>query len=262
MSATRNASPPMMYRLGFRIYRILQLLIGLAFFAGIFWGWRMINDPRQFPIASIKVQASYQHLDRQELSQIIMPFISRGMFHVNSNQLEEQLQTLPWIAKVEVHRVWPDTVIIKITEQQAIARWNDEQLLNEHGELFQPPVTSLPKDLPELQGAAGQIKNLWENYQSMNLALAPLKLKIVSLDASSRESYTLILNNGLKLLLGRNQPLPRLERFVKVYPRIFNDQDRPAESADLRYENGVSVKWQNIQPLVAASKNESSLLEE
>lgn len=248
----RNATQPALYRIGFRVYRLLQLLIGLALIVGIFWGWRMINDPKQFPIKSIKVQASYQHLDRRQLGQMIFPFINRGMFHLNASQLKEQLEALPWVGGVEIHRAWPDAVIIKIAEQRAVARWGDDQLLNDQGELFQPPKHSFPSDLPLFEGSERQIKDLWENYQLMSAAIAPLGLKIVNLDATERESFTLVLNNGLRLFLGRNKPLSRLERFVKVYPHIFAEKDKSAESADLRYENGVSVKWRSIQTAEAS----------
>ncbi len=62
---------------------------------------------------------------------------------------------------------------------------------------------------------------------------------------------SLLLNNGTKILIGRKDSLPRLQRFVKVYPEIFKTPQAQAESIDLRYDNGLSVKWQ-------AEKNDSA----
>lgn len=225
---------------------MFQILVGLSLIAGLAWGWRIINDPAQFPIQSIKVQASYQHLDQKQLSEIIAPHVSRGMFHLNPNELKTSLQAMPWIDKVEIHRIWPDSLIIKIVEQQPVARWKDLDLINQRGQLFRPPKSSLPTNLPVFEGSEKQIPELWHNFQEMNAVLAKINLSIQSIQANARESFTLILSNGLKVFVGRNNSLLRLERFANVYAQIFQATDRPAESADLRYENGVSVKWQNI----------------
>ena len=58
----------------------------------------------------------------------------------------------------------------------------------------------------------------------------------------NRQAYSMVLNNGAQVLLGRREPLPRLQRFAKVYHKIFTPTSAQAERIDLRYQNGLTVK--------------------
>ncbi len=242
-STSRTSHMPGLYKFGLRLYRLFQLVVVAAVIISLIWGWRMIKDPNQFPIKVVKVQASYQHLDHQAIAQEILPFASRGFFNLNARELTDQLERSPWVADVEVNRVWPDTVIIKITEQQPVAQWGKQALINSAGKIFTPPVNTFPAKLPLLNGADSQVGTLLQYYRDMSAVLAPLKLQIIEIDANDRQALNLILNNGSKIFLGRTDPLARLQRFAKVYHDIFTAAEAPAESIDLRYENGISVKW-------------------
>ena len=243
-SPSPASNPSGLYRLGFRLYRIFQLLVAAAVIISLVWGWHMIRDPDQFPIKVVKVQADYQHLNHDAIAQQILPFADRGFFNLNGRELTRQLQQSPWVADVDIHRVWPDTIIIKITEQQAVAQWGKQALVNTEGKIFMPPVNTFPAKLPLLNGADNQVATLLQYYRDMSGILAPLKLTISELDANDRQALNLILNNGTKVFLGRTDPVQRLQRFAKVYHEIFTATDTQAESVDLRYENGISVKWQ------------------
>ncbi|HVV68691.1 MAG TPA: cell division protein FtsQ/DivIB [Gammaproteobacteria bacterium] len=242
-SPSPTSSPGALYRLGFRLYRIFQLLVAIAVLVSLGWGWHLIRDPDQFPIKVVKIQADYQHLDHDAIAQQVLPFVDRGFFNLNPRELTRVLQQSPWVADVDIHRVWPDTVIIKITEQQAVAQWGKQALVNAAGKLFTPPANTFPAKLPILNGADNQLTTLLQYYHDMSAILAPLKLTITELDANDRQALNLTLNNGTKIFLGRTDPLPRLQRFVRVYHEIFATDDTPAESVDLRYDNGISVKW-------------------
>lgn len=237
--------PPALYSLGQRLYRILQLMVLAALVFGLIYGWRWLSDPQEFPIRKVKVQADYQHVDQQTLQAQVMPYLQKGFVRLDGRGLKQTLSTNPWIAEVDVQRVWPDSIVIRVTEQQAVARWNDGALLNSKGESFAPPPDTFPVDLPALHGSDDQMTLLWQQYQATNDALAPLNLKVTRLEMNAHQAMTVTLDNGMQLLLGSTEPLPRLQRFVKVYPKIFTSAEAQADYVDLRYANGVSVKWRN-----------------
>lgn len=252
MPTSRDAKKPALYRLSTRIYRIIQLLVTCVLLLALFYGWRWLSDPLEFPVKSVKIQASCEHVDRETLRAQILPYVSQGFIRLNTAALEKQLLTFPWLAKVEISRIWPNTVVIKITEQEAIARWGDQNLLNAKGEVFTPPPNTIPTNLPLLSGPADQIANMWKNYEDITQILKPLNLSVYKFDMDERLSLALELQNGTRILLGKTDPLPRLQRFAKVYPKVFTSPTAQAEYIDLRYENGLSIKWrdsvtQNIQ---------------
>jgi cell division protein FtsQ len=206
-------------------------------------GWFRLRDPTQFPVRIVKVQAAYQHVNREILQQVILPYVNGGFFNMNTAKLEQQLKQVPWVADAGVQRVWPDKVVINITEHKPVARYGDHQLINEKGQIFTPPAAEMVENLPFLNGSPEQTQQLWQDYQELNAAIAPLKLSIQSLTIDDRQTLSLVLNNGTKVLLGQTQALPRMQRFVKVYHKIFTSPEMQAISIDLRYENGLTVKW-------------------
>jgi cell division protein FtsQ len=68
-----------------------------------------------------------------------------------------------------------------------------------------------------------------------------LYIKEMQLDA--RRSWTLIMENGIELRLGRNNMYERLQRFASVYRNNFQSETRKIEHIDMRYTNGFAVAW-------------------
>ncbi len=237
-----------------RLYRFLQLVIAASVLFAILYGWHVLHDSDRFPIRDVKIQASYTHLDKQGLETTIVPFVEYGFFNLSAHKLKQQLLLNPWIANATVNRVWPDTVIIKIDEQKPVARWGSQQLVNDKGQVFTPPTTSFAANLPLLNSpATPQASALLQTYQQLQAILLPLGWHIVALDTNDRQALNLTLANGAKIILGRKDPLLRLQRFVKVYPKIMTVHDAVPENIDLRYENGLAIQWQPSNKTMAVA---------
>ncbi len=228
------------------MYRIFQILIVGGFIGGILVGWHFLTDPARFPIRVVKLQAEHQHVDRRQLQQQIIPFVRQGFFGLNEAHLRRSLSSqLPWIAKVESQRVWPNQVIIKITERKPAVRWGDTKFIDVSGQLFTAPPDRYTQNLPLLNGPESEQKQVWGFYQTMARLLAPLRLTVVKLAMDERQALSAVLSNGTQMFFGTKESLPRLQRFVKVYPQIFTRAEAQAERIDLRYENGLAVKWRD-----------------
>lgn len=227
-----------------RFFRIVQMLFVACVVVGATWGWQQLQDPVRFPINIVKVQASYEHISQETLAELITPYVNQGFFGLDKKALQEAITNIsPWIAKVIVGKTWPDALTVQIIEQTAAARWEDKGLVNAEGQIFFPPTDSFPDNLPILLGEEAQIPDIWKDYEQMQVILASTGAIITQIQASDRQSITLLLHNGTKIIAGRKDPLLRLQRFVKVYPKIFRSNSQP-EVVDLRYEHGLSVKWQ------------------
>jgi cell division protein FtsQ len=156
------------------------------------------------------------------------------------------MDTSPWIADIKLNKIWPDILNVEIIEQVPAAQWEDKALINPEGDVFYVPSETFPKGLPILFTEEEQVPELLEMYEKMRVILSPIHANITRISASDREAITLTLDNGTQMLIGRKDPLPRLQRFVKVHPRISRP-GRHAETIDLRYEHGISVKWREEQ---------------
>ncbi len=218
-------------------------LVGLLLLSAVVWGYQLLHDAKRFPITRIRVVGGDKHMTRSQLQQAILPWVQDGFFNVNVRRLRHALSDLPWVADAEVQRVWPSEVVIKVYEQNAIATWNGRALLNEQGEVFTPDVDSFPSGLVQLQGPRSQSLEVVQAMQQMDKIISKLGLHITQLQLSLRHSWKIHLNNGMTVILGQKNSLERLQRFVRVYPKLFANAPQTVEYVDLRYSNGIAVKW-------------------
>ncbi|KPJ67540.1 MAG: hypothetical protein AMJ43_04640 [Coxiella sp. DG_40] len=227
------------------VHSFLLVLLLIILVKGLLWGWSVLKDPRIFPISKIEVEATYQHVDPQTIQNAIAPCVNSSFFTVSISSIKQQLLQLPWVYMVSVNRVWRDKIIIKVTEQTAVAQWNNNALLNSDGEVFAPPKSTFPSNLPILFGTEDQLKKVWQNYQQMNLALAKLGLRVIQVGMDKIGSMRLVLNNEVNLILGDADIMNKFYMFIKVYPKIVGNNGDRVKNIDLRYENGLAIKWKN-----------------
>lgn len=217
----------------------------------LFWIWVKLYDSDTFPIETVKVEGQYNHINHQDLQEMVLPFVQHGFFSINLNALHAQLMSMPWVASVDLRRVWPGTLVIKLVEQHAVARWNENSLLNSQAIVFTPEPKTIPDGLPDLDGPEGLQKQVLEQYEEVSQLFAPLQLRVLKLTMSERRAWRMELSNDTVIMLGREHLMARLKRFVQVYPKIFDVPERHAQYVDLRYTNGLAVQWAaKEQPVV------------
>jgi len=228
------------------ISRHLLKIIGPLFILfGIFFLFSHFKKMTYFPIAEVKVIGA-QNIDHEAIQHLIAPLVSRGFFGVDVGEIKDRLSPSPWVARIIVQRVWPDQVFIKVIEKTPIARWNTTDILGSEGELFHPSDMSFSADLPHFVGPEGEQSRMLAYYKKINLLLAPLHFKVSRLELTPYLSWKMTFDNGIQLATGHKDSLTRLTHFVKLYPKIVGDRASEVEYIDLRYSNGMAVRWKTV----------------
>lgn len=209
---------------------------------GILFSLNQLNYSRLFPIETVQVYG-VTHIAQSSVESALTPMVDHGFFAVNVDAVRDRLKTLPWVAEAAVRRVWPNHLTVEITEKNPVASWNKSSVLSASGELFVPDEDAAPTPLVEFSGPeGGQILMLQYFYQ-INRTLAPLHVNILSLTLTPYMTWKLALDNGITLQIGHKDILTRLVQFVKVYPKIIGARAADVDYVDLRYSNGMAVRW-------------------
>jgi len=195
-----------------------------------------------FPIKEVKV-AGIQHVTQQDIQRLLIPLVKKGFFGVNVAHIKESLLQFAWIENVSVRRIWPNQLLVQVTEKNPLARWNETKLLSTSGQIFSPSKQSYPLDLPLFVAPEGEQLQLVHYYEKMNTVLLPLRVKITRVELTAGRTWGLTLDNGIKLRIGQKDSLTRVADFVRVYPKIIGDREQDVEYIDLRYANGLAVRW-------------------
>lgn len=217
------------------------LLLMLAGFMGA--GVQMLQDPYRFPLRVVKVDGELKYLERDRVKAAVIPLIDGGFFTAGVSGIQQAVQALPWVYRVEVRRGWPDTLHVFITEQEPVARWGEAGYLNRFGEVFSPEDKVIDVALPQLFGPEGHGKLVLEEFGHMARRLQPLGLSVTELSLDDRRAWRLVLDNNLTLALGRTDKDRRLQRFINVFPVLFADRVENLGRVDLRYSNGLAAHW-------------------
>src|SRR5690606_27431559 len=130
-----------------------------------------------------------------------------------------------------------------VTEQVPVARWGEKGLLNVRGEVFVHDSRHVPEELPQLSGPVGQQAVMTERYLAAAPRLTAAGMRLTSLTLDERGAWELLLDNGVKLRLGREHIDERFDRFLNAGARIVASRATEIEYVDLRYANGFAVGW-------------------
>jgi cell division protein FtsQ len=223
----------------------LKLMLFVTVVGAAAWGVQQLLEPSQFPLRTVRIESPLKHVAQEAIRNTVAPHVEAGFVGVDVDAVRDSLEALPWVHHASVRRAWPDKLVIRVTEQQALARWGKEALVNIHGELFRPQLNEAWKRLPLLRGPRETNQMVAEQYMAMQGVLKPLGLTITHMSLNERRALTMRLANGLQLGLGRQDTDLRLLRFVKVYQQVLAPRLEAIESIDLRYTNGFAVRWRD-----------------
>ena len=225
---------------------LLMLVAAAALLAaGAVW---LVRVP-SLPVKQVVFAEALPHTRRGEVEQVLPGSLKGNFFSLNLDTVRGSLEKLPWVRKVEVRRIWPARLEIRIEEHKPVARWGDGrgELVNSYGEVF---AAGLPEneatDLPLLFGPLGTAQDVLKHYSEFVGSFATVGERPVQVTLSPRLAWQLKLQNGMLVDIGREQTKApvgvRLQRFIEIYPEtVAKRAVRPAV-VDLRYPNGFAMR--------------------
>ena len=218
----------------------LPLVVGCAV---IFFAEDHLSNPQTLPVNKIRVHGAFVNVDEAMLHRAVAGVVAGGYFNVDVERVREEVEQLAWVSEASVRRVWPDTLSVSVVEQQPVAIAKKSGLINSNGDVFKPLKKITPKSLPVFDGDANLNKLMLSKYYEMNTLLESVDRKITYLKIDARHAVELILDNGLKVVLGRGDTMRRLERLMRIYTKVLASRVNDIEVIDLRYTNGMAIGW-------------------
>jgi cell division protein FtsQ len=228
-----------------RLKALLVVPFVVAALGGLFEAAQLVLDQ---PVRNLVVEGTFQRVAPIQIEAAVAEGLGRGFLSVDLGELRARVQELDWVDRVNVGRSWPDTLVVRVTEHQAAARWGENGLLNVRGELFTEQSQHAFPELPSLGGPRGSERDVARRYLAVRGKLVEADLTLESLRMDERGSWQLVLGGGQEIRLGRRDIDERLYRFFDVVaPALAKDLSR-VEYVDLRYTNGFAVGWRDGPP--------------
>jgi cell division protein FtsQ len=230
---------------------VIVLLVTL-FYSTISWMW----DEQRLPLSKVIIQGDLQYIEPNDVQRALgqLPHIGTFMSQ-DVLVLQNTVEQLPWVEHASIRKQWPDTVKIFLTEHHVEAIWNGNELLDENGVVFDGDLGRLKHDYVKLYGPEGTGLELIDAWKKYTPKFKELELTISSLVLNERRAWQVILDNGIRLELGKESLDERINRFISLYRKIGAKVEK-VSYIDLRYDTGAAVGWFSDQEVAQEKTND------
>jgi cell division protein FtsQ len=211
--------------------------------AAMAWVSLGIVTSERWPIRWLEVNGTFQRVSAEQLRANLASEVGSSFFTVDLQGLQEAAARISWVSAARVQKEWPDTVRVSVEEYAPVAHWNRGQLVADSGTLFAVPEADEIQGLPWLEGPDTRLQEVLRTWVGMDELLAPLGLEITQISLDGRGAWSLVLDNGTNVHLGRDSTMERLERLLASWEPLMREQEVPPLDVDLRYTNGFAVSW-------------------
>jgi cell division protein FtsQ len=208
-------------------------------------GYRLLD----VPVTRVTVEGPFRRVSSGQIEAVLRERLPAGFLSADLEKIRDAVEALSWVDVVRVRRVWPDGVLVSVTEHEADVRWGDRGLVNTRGELFLRDSRHLPAELPRLDGPAGSEGALAERYRDYSDQLATLGLRVLALSMDARGAWRMRVRGSgtgaFEVRLGRRDPDARMRRFVEVAGDLLGSSGDRIAYVDMRYGHGFAVGWKD-----------------
>lgn len=204
-----------------------------------------------FALRGIEVRGDLQHVTSASVRTAVAGRLKGNYFTMRLDDTRRALESVPWVARASVRRVWPDRLLVTLVEHRALGVWNDGRLLSAAGELFvaNPAEAEIHGALPDFEGPVAVAHEAAQRYYEFAALLAPLGMKIGTVAVTDRRSWAVAVTGpdgaATRLELGRDTgaatPVDRLARTVAAYPMVAARVGGTPQTIDARYPNGLAA---------------------
>ncbi len=233
------------HAVGGSFFLVVVLLIGFLLYSTISWMW----DEQRLPLSKIVLQGNLQYVSTLDVQRAFARLDHIGTFMSQDiDVLQTSVQSIPWVSHASIRKQWPDTIKVFLTEHQVQAIWNGNALLDDDGIVFDGDIGLVKEEHVKLygpDGSAPEVLKVWRQYNSQFQAIGH---NISSLLLNERRAWQIILDNGIRLELGKESLDERIARFFLLYKQLGNEVDK-VSYIDLRYDTGAAVGWISEQEL-------------
>jgi len=190
----------------------------------------------------VRIEGDLSGAERDAVQRAIAGSLEQGYLALDLDGVAGAVLALSWPREVLVRRVWPSVLHIEVRKEAVTARWGVHAALSSSGEIIEVPQP-LGDDLPLFECVHADGDQAMRVYRQLRDGLRSTDLEIAALEENDFGEWRMKLENGIVVVLGRDDLTGRLERFVAVYRGSLEQTIDRVAAVDARYGNGVAVSW-------------------
>ncbi len=214
-------------------YLIGILAVLILLFSGIDYAVQ-----RRFHIQHIVIEGDIKHVTKEQLSYIAKNRLKGTLFTLNISSLQQEFRQIPWVKEVTVSREFPDTIIVDISEFNALARFGEEGLISEEGKIFEGADSNI--DLPTFYVSVNQIPDALKDYKILSELLKNHSISLSKLFLARTGIMRFELSNNLTITICGNDIENQVDLISQYWDRLYQLNPK-LNSINLCYKNAMAI---------------------
>lgn len=222
---------------------VTMLLVGAAVLGGL----RFANALATWNVKTVRLAGELTLAEGQEVQEAVAGTLAQAGFN-GAGDVARAVQGLGWVRDVQVRRLWPDMLDVRVSRQTLAARWGDVGLsyLTTGGNVVSvPPDEGDPvlRDLPVLKASHATSAEAMRLYTLLDGIARTGDLRLDRLEQNAGGKWIATVAGSVEVVLGSAELGERFRRFLVVHERVLGHGIADVERVDARYEAGVAVRW-------------------
>ncbi|MBK6368064.1 MAG: cell division protein FtsQ/DivIB [Polaromonas sp.] len=215
-------------------------------------------------LRGIVITGDSKYQNPSNIRDAILPNISGGIIDVNLVVVKSVFENLPWVRSATVKKVYPNRINVSLTEHLAVGVWGDSdewKMVNAQGEIFEVGSDELEEFVryPKFVGSDSQSVQIVNMYQKLKIMFSPMNTQISKIQLSPRGNWSILLDNGTHLELGRGSveqifenSKSALQTSVKIVEK-YGKRVEDIKYLDLRYQDGYAIQMSGVSLIESPS---------
>ncbi|WP_165498181.1 cell division protein FtsQ/DivIB [Siculibacillus lacustris] len=194
-----------------------------------------------FAITSIEIRG-LSEADSTEISDRIDAARTGSLAMLDAEQARQRIAEIPWVADVTVKKLYPNRVVVDLTERLPFALWQDDgrvKVVDRSGAVMADVIQTRHAGLPLVVGAGANAR-VQEAVALMNAAPS-LRPKIRAAVLVAERRWNLMTVDGIEILLPEEDPQGALARVADLQ-QSKKLLERDLVAVDLRVSDRLFVR--------------------
>jgi len=192
-----------------------------------------------------------KYASRSKVQRVFAADFDHSIFSVPLAERRRRLLALDWVADAAVSRVWPDRLVVRVTERKPVAFVffrSGVLLIDARGVLLEPPAQA-QFAFPVLSGiredqAEDMRREHVRTFLRLMEELGYLAKDVSEVDAANPDDIRIVAQvdgRAVTLMLGDTNFARRYQNFLNHYPEI-RKRSPAVKTFDLRLDEQITVK--------------------
>lgn len=201
-----------------------------------------IQDKQPMPI--YVERSSLTDDEFSEIYKVTQSLGAKQFYSADLDEIANAVNKISWVGAINIHRDWHKGVVVSVMPRVAIANFGSEYLLDVSGSPFVPANKNELNNpnLVKLYSEPGDTKEVMHKTKLLNSWFAPLQIFVTDIVLTSRQTWLIKFNSGLRVVVDYERVDEKLLRLSDILKqRELNIDLKNISAVDLRYKNGFVI---------------------